>query len=430
METIEFSLDAIPQFKERLLLLSKEYQYVSILDSNSYRNSTHDEYDLIAGFGAKSIVSSNRFYELENACKKGSWLFGFLSYDLKNELESLNSQNLDGLDFPELSFFEPEIRVEIQNNKVKIEGLGCCEFKNLLQQVNVFFEGIEISKIKSRISKKEYLKNVIDLKRHIQLGDIFEVNFCQEFYAQDIDADPVSIYINLIKKSPVPYASFLKLGDRYCLGTSPERFLKKSGHKIISQPIKGTIKRGFSKEEDQQQMHALKGSSKERSENVMIVDLVRNDLSKIANKGSVKVDELFGIYSFPQVHQMISTISCEAESERESIDIIKKCFPMGSMTGAPKVKAMELIEKYESTKRGLFSGALGYIKPNGDFDFNVVIRSILYNKANRYLSFMVGGAITSGSVAEQEYNESLLKAEAIFDVLILNKDVEKFTRKF
>lgn len=424
MEAIEFSLNAISQLKDRLLLLSKEYQYVSILDSNNYQNSTHDEYELIAGFGAKSVVSSNRFCELEEISKKGLWLFGFLSYDLKNELEKLNSQNEDGLGFPGLLFFEPEIRVEVKNQRVKIEGLDCYEFKKSLQQVNVCFENIEISEVKRRISKKEYLKNVLELKRHIQQGDIFEVNFCQEFYAQNTDADPISIYRNLIKKSPVPYASFLKVGERYCLGASPERFLKKSGNKVISQPIKGTIKRGFSKEEDQHQINFLKGSLKERSENVMIVDLVRNDLSKVAKKGSVKVDELFGVYSFPQVHQMISTISCKIESESAPIDLIKQCFPMGSMTGAPKVKAMELIEKYESTKRGLFSGAIGYIKPNGDFDFNVVIRSILYNEVNGYLSFMVGGAITSGSVAEEEYNESLLKAEAIFDVLNLDKVLE------
>jgi len=417
LEAIEFNLDEIPHFKERLLLLSKEYQHVSMLDSNNYNDSLYHEYDLIAGFGAKSIVSSNRFCELENISKKGLWLFGFLSYDLKNGLENLNSENEDGLAFPGLSFFEPEIRVEIKNQKVLIEGLECSEFKNSLKQVEVYFKDVEVSEIKSRISKKEYIKTVLDLKKHIQFGDVFEVNYCQEFYTENVLFDPVSAYNNLIKKSPVPFASFLKIDGRYCLGASPERFLKKYGDKLISQPIKGTIKRGFSKEDDDNQIHLLKSSVKERSENVMIVDLVRNDLSKVANKGSVKVDELFGIYSFPQVHQMISTISCQVEPEQSSIDIIKKCFPMGSMTGAPKVKAMELIEKYECTKRGLYSGAIGYIKPNGDFDFNVVIRSILYNEMNDYLSFMVGGAITSKSNPQEEYKESLLKAKAIFEVL-------------
>jgi para-aminobenzoate synthetase component 1 len=149
----------------------------------------------------------------------------------------------------------------------------------------------------------------------------------------------------------------------------------------------------------------------------MIVDLVRNDLSKIASKGSVNVDELFGIYSFKQVHQMISTVSCEIKDHFTFTDIIKATFPMGSMTGAPKVRAMQIIEECESTKRGVYSGALGYIEPNGDFDFSVVIRSILYNSSNNYLSFMTGSAITSQADAESEYAECLLKAKAMFEAL-------------
>ena len=417
MKAIEFTFKEIPRFKDRLLFLSKMYQHSCILDSNDYTDSFHHEYDLIAGFGAKSVVSNNAFSQLEEFLKKEIWLFGFLSYDLKNELENLNSKNKDELGFPELSFFEPEIRVEVKNQKVRIEGIGCYEFKELLKQVEVCFDRISISEIKNRISKKEYIENVLKLKRHIQLGDVFEVNFCQEFFAKNSYFDPLTVYAELTEKSPVPFGVFLKLDGLYCLGASPERFLKKSGEKIISQPIKGTGRRGFSVEDDKKQINLLKESLKERSENVMIVDLVRNDLSKIAKKGSVRVEELFGIYSFPQVHQMISTISCEVDSGKSSIEIIKQCFPMGSMTGAPKVKAMELIENYESSKRGLFSGAIGYIKPNGDFDFNVVIRSILYNEMNGYLSFMVGGAITIHSNPEEEYKESLLKARAIFEVL-------------
>ncbi len=424
MRAIEFNFKEIYKLRERLLLLANRYKYVSILDSNNYEQASHSDYDLIAGFGAKSVVSSDCFSELKNHVNKGVWLFGFLSYDLKNNLESLQSCNQDGLGFPGLVFFEPEIRVEIHNQVVKIEGDDCENFKKALTEIEVYFPEVEVLKIKNRVTKEEYIEKINNLKSHIQFGDVFEVNFCHEFYAENVHCNPVSVYNNLLDKSPVPFASFLKSDNLYCLGASPERFLKKSGTKLISQPIKGTVRRGRSKKEDNDQISSLKGSVKERSENVMIVDLVRNDLSKVATEGSVKVEELFGIYSFPQVHQMISTISCEAESERTSVDIIKKCFPMGSMTGAPKVKAMELIEKYESTKRGLFSGAVGYIKPNGDFDFNVVIRSILYNESNRYLSFMVGGAITSGSKAEDEYKETLLKAKAIFDVLMVEKEVE------
>ena len=158
-------------------------------------------------------------------------------------------------------------------------------------------------------------------------------------------------------------------------------------------------------------------SAKDRSENVMVVDLVRNDLSKVCKEGTVRVDELYGIYSFPQVHQMISTVSGELKEEVCFTDILKATFPMGSMTGAPKNKVMHLIEKYEQTKRGIFSGAVGYISPNGDFDFNVVIRSIMYNADTSYLSFQTGSAITFYSDPEKEWEECLLKAEAIKVVL-------------
>ncbi len=417
METLSFNINDAPLFKERLLLLTRDYNYASILDSNNYQNTPYKEYDLLAGFGAKSIILSNRFSELEALSKKGCWLFGFLSYDLKNELEDLKSENHDGLDFPDLCFFEPEILVEVQKDEVRISGNDAENFKKSIFEVDVRFDSVREVQIQSRISKEKYIKNILQLLSHIQLGDIFEVNFCQEFYAENTVVNPEAVYNVLNVKSPVPFGSFLKIGDKYCLGASPERFIKKVASKVISQPIKGTVKRASSEEGDEAVKRKLVNSDKEKSENVMIVDLVRNDLSKFAKDGSVQVEELFGIYTFPQVHQMISTIVCEVEDNLSPIDIIKNTFPMGSMTGAPKVRAMKLIEEYESTRRGLYSGAIGYIKPNGDFDFNVVIRSILYNASNQYLSFMVGGAITSKSNPQDEYEESLLKAKAIFEVL-------------
>ena len=225
------------------------------------------------------------------------------------------------------------------------------------------------------------------------------------------------MFLQLSQHSPAPFSSFFRLNEHFILCASPERFLQKKGNKILSQPIKGTIKRGETIEEDQLLKQTLRNNLKEQSENVMIVDLVRNDLSHIAKDGSVKVDELFGIYTFPQVHQMISSISCEIKESIDAIDVIKACFPMGSMTGAPKVKAMELIDLYESSKRGVYSGSIGYFSPNGDFDFNVVIRSILYNDNKQKLSFSVGSAITHHSVPEEEYQETLIKAKAIFEVL-------------
>ena len=199
--------------------------------------------------------------------------------------------------------------------------------------------------------------------------------------------------------------------------SSPERFLQKSGNRIISQPIKGTRKRGIDLDEDRFLFNELKNSEKDKSENVMITDLVRNDLSKTAQKSSVKVEELFGVYSFERVHQMITTISSIIDKKYDFIDLIESCFPMGSMTGAPKLKAMQLIEEYETTKRSIYSGAFGYISPYQDFDFNVVIRSVLYDRLSSYISVLVGGAITINSDEEQEYEECLIKAQALINVL-------------
>jgi para-aminobenzoate synthetase component 1 len=255
------------------------------------------------------------------------------------------------------------------------------------------------------------------IKEHIINGDVYELNYCVEFYANQAVIQPVHIYDRLRQKSAVPFGCFVKYHHLYTMGASPERFLLKQGAKVFSQPIKGTTKRGCTPEEDESLKIALLHSEKERAENLMIVDLVRNDLARSAQTGSVKVEELFGIYSFPQVHQMISTVSATLQEENSLGKLIQQAFPMGSMTGAPKIMAMKLIEQYERTKRGLYSGAIGFITPQGDMDLNVVIRSIQYNAQTQYLNFEVGGAITFDSVAELEYEECLLKAKAMLEVL-------------
>jgi len=185
----------------------------------------------------------------------------------------------------------------------------------------------------------------------------------------------------------------------------------------MRQGIKGTAKRSQVEKEDQELIQNLRNDQKERSENIMIVDLVRNDLSKTATKGSVEVKELCKVYTFRQVHQMISTVVSKVDSKTSPVDIICSTFPMGSMTGAPKISAMEIIENLEASKRGLYSGAIGYITPKGDFDFNVVIRSILYNEKKQYISYTVGGAITAKSDPDKEYEECLIKAKAMREVL-------------
>ena len=357
---------------------------------------------------------------------KNDILFGFMGYDLKNQTEKLCSKNSDGIEMSMLHFFQPEYifsfsdtdEIEIcyfSDRKCKLE---IEELYNTIENIVLADENnsAEIN-FCCRVSKTEYINNVINIKQHIQLGDAYELNYCIEFFAENIEINPAQVYKKLNEISSAPFSCLYKIDKKYLICASPERFLKKEGNKIIAQPMKGTARRSNNLAEDRKMKEQLSASEKERAENVMIVDLVRNDLSKTAIKQSVKAEELFGIYSFPQVHQMVSTVSSEMREDVNIIDVIKSAFPMGSMTGAPKVKAMELIEKFEITKRGLFSGAVGYITPFNDFDFNVVIRSIQYNADKKYLSFMVGSAITINSDPEKEYEECLLKAMALIEAL-------------
>ncbi|WP_192820795.1 anthranilate synthase component I family protein [Rufibacter sp. LB8] len=347
-------------------------------------------------------------------------VFGYFTFDLKNSLEKLSSQNPDHIGFPELYFFHPDVWLQWKGQEVTLHS-DLVDPKEILEQINNFPFSASFSetspKTQARVPKEKYLETVEKLRQHILEGDVYEVNYCQEFYAENAAVEPVALFQKLNAASPTPFAGFLKLQEKYLLCASPERFLKKEGDLLISQPIKGTIARGKTPKEDESQKQALANSEKERAENMMIVDLVRNDLNRVAATGTVQVVELFGLYGFQYVWQMISTVTARLPAEVNAIDAIKAAFPMGSMTGAPKIKALELIELYENTKRGLYSGSLGYFLPIGDFDFNVVIRSLQYNASNGYLSFEVGSAITYDSDPVQEYEECLLKAAAILKVL-------------
>lgn len=393
-----------------------------------FLNSNNGKSILAFGNGEKiSILNSDytnqKLETLDKFISKniGSYLFGYFSYDLKNELFKLTSNNIDQLEFPTIFFWNPKYVIEFDSENFKfVQGEKThesFEFLNyfLEEETDQNFHLYDFN-FQPRISKEEYIEKVIQLKKHIQLGNIYEVNFCQEYYEENRDLNfSFDAYFKLNKITKAPFSSFIQHDQFTVLGGSPERFLKFENGKLISEPIKGTAKRGSTIEEDQKLINDLQNDPKERSENIMIVDLVRNDLSKIAKKGSVKVDELCGIYTFETVHQMISTISCEPKENTSFIEIIKATFPMGSMTGAPKKRAMELIEEHESFSRGLYSGSIGYIKPNGDFDFNVVIRSLLYNKENKYLSCSVGSAITILSDPESEYEECQTKVKRIID---------------
>lgn len=422
-----FSIDKPFVFKERLLLWAQQFESVIWLDSNQHQQ-TYTSYDGILAVDEFTSIKTdtlNAFKKLqEYQSITNDYLFGYLSYDVKNDIEKLSSENFDGLDFSDIYFFQPKKIVFVKGNSLEFHYLKMVDdeiesdFKEIEGIKNSKIKRFKDLKIKARTPKIEYFKKVTETLNHIYRGDIYEVNLCQEFYAENVIINPLDIYQHLNGISKTPFATFLKIEHQYLLSASPERYLKKQGTKIISQPIKGTAKRLTNKEKDTQIALDLSQDKKEQSENVMIVDLVRNDLSKTAKKGSVQVEELCKVYTFEQVHQLISTIVSEVPENTNPIDILRNTFPMGSMTGAPKIAAMKMIEKLENTKRGLYSGTVGYFTPNGDFDFNVVIRSILYNQEKKYASFSVGSAITAKSTPKNEYEECLLKAKAMKFVLL------------
>lgn len=389
-----------------------------------YLNSNDGSGILAFGEGAVFVKEEGTSIEDMQAfidAHAGEYLFGHLGYDLKNEFYSLTSSNPDKLNFPDAFLWVPKYVVKMYKEHFDFlqgeKNTESFDFLNyfLEEETDQNFHHHNYA-FKARISKEEYIEKVIKLKNHIQQGDIYEVNFCQEFYAEDAEMNfPMDTYFRLNELTHAPFSSFYQFGDYAAFCGSPERFLKKEGSRLISQPIKGTAPRGATPEEDEFLKNSLKNDPKERAENTMIVDLVRNDLSRVAQKDSVKVDEYCEIYSFDTVHQMISTVSCEVRPEVNFTDVLRATFPMGSMTGAPKLRAMELIEENEAFKRGLYSGSIGYIAPNGDFDFNVVIRTLLYNGENRYLSCSVGGAITIQSDPEKEYEECMVKVKRILD---------------
>jgi para-aminobenzoate synthetase component 1 len=390
----------------------------------AYMNSNDGTSILAFGSGPEITLTESGAFDKMQAfvdTHKSQFIFGCLSYDLKNQVEKSSSENLNRHEFPDAIFWVPRYVVRFQNETYLFEqGESCEESESFIrtfveESTNKKFESLPYELI-PRTDREAYLKNVIQLKDEIQHGNIYEVNYCQEFYAENVEIDnPLNTYFKLNSLTKAPYSSFFSINEFSIFSGSPECFLRKEGNKLISSPIKGTHKRGASAEEDKRFKHDLLNDQKERSENVMIVDLVRNDLSKIAAKGSVNVDELFGIYTFETVHQMISTISCEVRENVSFSDILKATFPMGSMTGAPKMSAMQLIEKHEDFQRGIYSGSVGFIAPNGDFDFNVIIRTLIYNAKKKYLSCPVGGAITINSSPEKEYEECLIKVKGILD---------------
>jgi len=405
------------QTLRRIIALSSHYTHFAFYLTESA------DFTLYTG-GTRTISlrqTEGAFEELKTfQSESNREVCGFLGYDLKNDLEKLCSENYDHLNAPETAFFEAELRVKFERETLVCDAVDAETGERFLKlfeksepidqrQVDIFPEGTT--------TEEEYLAAAESLKAHLQRGDIYEANYCIQFAATCPDFNPYSGFYALWQKTEAPFSVFAKLGDFFVMSGSPERYLKREGTKLISQPIKGTAKRSSDPVLDEKSKADLPLDPKEQSENVMIVDLVRNDLSRVAKRGSVHVSELFGVYSFKTVHHLISTVEAELKEGLDSWDAIKATFPMGSMTGAPKISAMKLIEQYENFKRGAYSGAFGIIYPDGDFDFNVLIRTLFFENNSKKLAFGVGSALTIQADPIKEYRECLLKAEALMQSL-------------
>ena len=424
-----------------------EVDIFCFLDSQGYPAGVRPGFDSLLAIGAADRLeasSGEAFSRLKEwAAERQDWIFGHFAYDLAAETEPdpsagpKISPKADPIGFPDLFFFIPRILIELGPAEIRIGSfrddqeaiwrqIRAVPYPNLAPIPPVPLTAPNRPEMVSwqlppftpRLSRAEYLERLAALRRHILYGDCYEINFCQEFYTRPESFDPLTAWWSLSRASPNPFSAFYRLKERYLLCASPERYLKKTGSLLCSQPMKGTAARHSGQPEtDAAVARELFQSAKDRSENVMVVDLVRNDLAKICIPGSVRAEELFGVYPFPHVFQMISTISGTLSPEFDWTDAIRATFPMGSMTGAPKNRVVSLIDRYEPSRRGIFSGAVGYVTPEGDFDFNVVIRSLLYNRSDRYLSYQVGSGVTFYSDAEAEYEECLVKARGILEAL-------------
>lgn len=414
------------EIKQKMLSWAKQFSIFCFLDSNNY-NLAYGSYECLLAAGVTDYLDDNAgdvLSQLHNLyTAKHDWIFGHIGFDHKNALEpKLSSSNPQKLGFPVASFFIPGTvcHINIAQTVLTIESFDdpVAVYEAIIAATPEHAAPLPKLKFSSVINKEQYITAISGLRKHIADGDCYEINYCNEGYCENADVQPLQVFNALNILSPAPFAAFYRCLDKYMMCASPERYLCKTGSKVLSQPIKGTARRDKDVVKDNEIKEQLRNDIKERAENVMITDLVRNDLARCCETGSVRVEELFGIYTFPQVHQMISTIAGTIKTGIPFTDLIRYSFPMGSMTGAPKYKVMQLIDQYEQSRRELFSGTVGYISPGGDFDFNVIIRSLFYNTTARYLSYQTGGAITYDSIAEKEWEEMRLKAwalERIFD---------------
>jgi para-aminobenzoate synthetase component 1 len=405
---------ALTSIKKQCYNLAEKAKYACILDSNLMTTAKHSKYEFIAAIGKKNIFKGPS--SLDSAIAEKKWIFGTISYSHRTQIEKVVPIKYNNaLSAPDFLFFEPKQLIVIDKNLDIVEEYGFNFDSDIIRDLDN--SPISLNSPIDSEDKRTYLQKISQIRQLILEGEVYEMNYCIPFKTHFSHINLSQLHHQFLSKNPSPMSCFLKVNEHFLMSASMERFIKKEQNTLISQPIKGTAKRFSDKQKDDISKMQLLQSEKERAENVMIVDLVRNDLARICESGSVKVEELFGIYSFETVHQMISTISGKLKDKTKFSNILSATFPMGSMTGAPKIAAQKFITELETFERGWYSGTVGYIEPSGNFDFNVVIRSLIGNLQTQQLEFYGGGAITIDSIPIKEWEEIQLKVKGMKELL-------------
>lgn len=412
MEKIHLSFEELTDIKQKITGFVSGKPNFMVLDSNQYKHDTeYNKYELLAGFSES--VNQTQTWDFYQPFMSGWYVFNC-------QLYPQNPDSASG------SLFIPDVVFAIRKNSFALEiiqnGADFNAFSNCCLAFDQYVPDLNQDErhdiqFAPETTRNEYIETVHKIKKDIYEGRYYEMNYCIAFKAKVKD-QPISLralFKKLNEINGAPFSALAKFGDTSIICSSPERFICRRGDLIVSQPIKGTNKR-LEGAENTQQMDALRKDEKEKAENVMIVDLVRNDLAKVCKPGTVKVPELFGVYPFKSVNHLISTIQGTQQPGTRVTDIFKALYPMGSMTGAPKLEVMKHINLYEHSERGHYSGTLGYFEPGGDFDMNVLIRSLIYDLSDQTISYKVGSAVTYDSVPEKEYEECLLKGERLAEI--------------
>jgi len=411
MKTIDFNLEHLEAVKMRLYHFANQFDVCHVYDSNQNASAcAEDVYEFLIGLGSKKKYTGSLSEQLKEAEQSKFWKFLAIPYARVEEIDH-------ALVFEPLLVFvilRNSHTLRVINNG--IDALKFSEWVGAFENYAYKPEKINLTAdFQTKTSKDQYVEKVEQIRKDIYNGVFYEMNYCIEFKAS-IQADNLlPCFLELNSLTQAPFAAYVKHGEMTMLCSSPERFIKREGQHLLSQPIKGTNAR-LHGEENIRQLNALSTSIKERAENVMIVDLVRNDMSKISQAGTVKVKELCGAYAYKSVNHLVSTIKSELNKGSSCLDAFQALFPMGSMTGAPKLEVMKHILGYECQEREFYSGCIGYIDPSGDFDFNVCIRTLIYKADKNEISYKVGSAITYDSSPEQEYEECLIKGSRMLSV--------------